>query len=153
MTVQTLMSPSPVTLRASDTLEHGVAALLQQRATALPVTDANGSYLGFLTMRQVLGLLIPKAATMEGGLTDLAYVHETLTDVRERFDALRGRTIGEFIDTAVPVVKKDTSIPEALWLLYHEHRCTLPVVEDENNRKLLGLVTAWETLAAAAEKK
>lgn len=127
--------------------------MLRHRATALPVTDGNGSYLGFLTMHQVLGLLIPKAATLRGGLTDLAYVHESLADVRERFDALRGRTVGEFIDTAVPVIKKDTSIPEALWLLYHEHRCTLPVVEDENNRKLLGLVNSWETLAASVEKQ
>lgn len=156
MTAQALLTPSPVTLAADAPLEHGVNALLQHRITALPITDSSGCYLGCLTIRHVLGLLIPKAATLpatlhEGGLLpDLSYINESLPDVRERLQGLWGRPLGEFLDTTVPLVRTDTPITEVLWLLYHGNHCVLPVVDEQG--KLLGLITSWHALTSAAER-
>ena len=53
-TVRELMRPAPATVRATDTAEYTLALLERTNCAALPVVDANGIYLGFVTKASIL---------------------------------------------------------------------------------------------------
>ena len=150
MTCESLMTTHLPTLRHSDAVEQAVQALLDHHVPGLPVVDDQGRYLGIFSQCRLLGHLLPKAATLDGGLPDLAYVEESFADVRERFRNLKDQRVGDYLDTKVTVLHPDTSLMQAVLTLYR-NQSLLPVVE-KDTRKLVGVVSSWEALAALKEK-
>lgn len=150
MTCESLMTTHLPTLRHSDMVEQAVQALLDHRVPGLPVVDDQGRYLGIFSLCRLLGQLLPKAATLDGGLPDLAYVNESFADVRERFQNLKGHRVGDYLDTKVTVLHPDTPLMQTVLTLYRSQNL-LPVVE-EHTHKLVGVVSSWDALAALKEK-
>lgn len=147
MTCHALISPPPAVLAKTDTVAHAVEQLLSHRFTTLPVTDAKGHYLGVFGVRELIALLLPRAARLGEDLGDLNFVSDTVDDLKARLGSLGKETLSKHM-AAHRSVRPETSVVEALLLLYRGE-CCLPVVDSAG--KLLGLVTATDAVARIAE--
>lgn len=166
MTVELLMNTRPTTLQATETVEHALNQLLKHHYRMLPVVDADGRFLGVFGIHHLLGLLLPKAATVPGGLTDLAYVRDSLKDLRRRVREIGEQSVQECLknhaeavsqlaphgsgEDTPTVLRPGTPLIEVLLLLYRT-RMSLPVVDPDSGR-LLGVVFYWEVFHKLAGK-
>lgn len=166
MNAEFIMNRQPITVNASDQVAHATDLLLQHRLQALPVVDDEGCFLGIFSVTHLLQLLLPKAATVRGGLTSLPYVHDTIDDLRTRLREVSARAVGDSIqqriqeiaklpvgesaDGTVTIVRPATPLMETLLILYHTHD-NLPVVDEESGR-LLGIVSYRDVLHRLAVK-
>ncbi|GBE11270.1 CBS domain protein [bacterium BMS3Bbin12] len=166
MSVELIMNRRPVTLQATDTVAGALELLLKHRYRSIPIVDADRKFIGLFEARHLLGLLLPKAATVPGGLTDLTYVHDSIEDLRLRLREVSGLSVRECLENhaeAAPesssaekadddtvLVRPGTPLTETLLLLYRG-RCSLPVVDAESGR-LLGVVSYWEVFRRLAGK-
>ena len=144
MTCRDVMIRNPPTLAADMTVGEAVRLLTGQRLFALPVADAAGIYQGLFGVDDVVGLLLP-SGTAEGLVPDLGFMADDPGEIRDRLAERAGRPIGPLLHREMPTMNPETSIVEALFLL-HKHRHPLAVVDPD--RRLLGLMTHWEALAA-----
>ena len=151
MTCATVMNARPLTLRVDAPVSNAVEIFLRHPGHTLPVVDAEGRFAGLFGIHRLLGLLLPKVATLKDGLTDLRYVQDTLDDVRQRLQEIKGLTVGEYLDDPAAVLRPDTPIMETLLMLYHHHD-GLPVVEESSGR-LLGIVSFRDVLDKIAPPK
>ncbi len=152
MTCKTIMLSNPQTLVPDDTVPKAIELMLQYGMRNLPVVDGEGRFLGLFTAFNLIKLLLPKAATMEGGLTDLSFVQDSLSEIGDRLREVQAHHVGDNIDTEnLPVVHPDTSLMEAMLLLY-QHRTHVTVVELATN-KVVGVVTTSEVLEAIGRAK
>lgn len=141
MTARLVMNDRPVTLRQTDRLRDAAEIILTHHFRNVPVVDDSGRYLGVISSNRLLASILPRAATMDEGMTDLSFVKDTLEDLRERWHEAQSLPVSEFMDTDVRTVTPDTSLTETLLELYR-NRTSLPVVEEETGR-LLGIVSHW----------
>lgn len=149
MTVSSIMTADPVTLRAHDRVGTAVDLLLGRRFLLLPVVDGDSRYLGEFDLWDLLSLLLPKAATLDKLVPDLRFIADDLPGLREKFANQRDRPIGPLARTSLPHLAPDTPVTEAL-LLFYRHRSALPVVDAAG--RLVGVLSYWDALAAIAGK-
>lgn len=139
MTVSQIMITDPPTLDPDDTVSHAVQLMIDKSVRNLPVVDKQGQLLGTFSTYRLINLLLPTAATMDHGLTDLTFIKDTLDDLKDRFKELCSQRIGDVMRTKnIPVAHKDTPLIEVA-LLLHKFRTRLPVVSNTN--QLEGMVT------------
>jgi CBS domain-containing protein len=141
MTARTLMNDRPLTLRRTDRLQDAARLILDHHYRNVPVVDEAGRYLGAVSANRLLGVLLPRVATMEDGLSSLPFVKDTLEDLRERWKDARDLAVTDFLDPDVATIDPDMPIAETLLTLYH-NRTSLPVVERDTGR-LVGIVSHW----------
>jgi len=146
MNVEELMNKDPLTIGAEVSFSSAYQQLLDLRVRSLPVVDADGIYKGMFDVYDVWGVLLPRAARLDGkSLRDLAFVSSSEGQLREKLRAAGLRRVTEFLDQDLPAIHPDTPLQEAIRLLY-QHDGNLAVV-DRKTGELLGLVSAWEILA------
>jgi CBS-domain-containing membrane protein len=146
MKCDAIVSPAVAILSSEDAVADALATLVQTSAGQLPVTDATGRFLGVFGLRQILGLLLPKAALLSDGL-DLSFVGDDLALLGDRLGRSAGETVGAHM-AAHPTIGRDTQLVEALLLLYRGDSW-LPVLDKYG--RLDGIVTAADALARIAE--
>jgi CBS domain-containing protein len=78
VTVSTIMTANPVTLRADDTVAKAAEIMQKHRYLILPVVDGEGRYTGVFDMWDLLALLLPKAATMDDLVPNLSFLSDDL---------------------------------------------------------------------------
>ena len=145
MTINQVLNTSYPTLKDSDLISEGTRLLLEHRYSALPVIDAHGRYLGIFNMHRLLSLLLPRAALIEGGVSDLAFVSGPMKLLVDKMLEHGGRRIDDVLVQDAPVVYPDTPLLEAVLLLYRNDG-DIPVVDRENGH-YLGMVAGTELLA------
>lgn len=139
MSVSEIMITHPPTLQPDDTVGRAVELMVDQNVRNIPVVDAQGQLLGTFSTYRLINLLLPTAATMEQGLSDLTFFKDTLDDVKERLRELSTQRLGDVMRTKnIPLAYPDTSLIEGAFLL-HRYRTRIPVVDKTG--KLLGMVT------------
>jgi CBS domain-containing protein len=144
------MITAPLTVRAGDTVAQAIDLMFQHRIRTLPVVDTHDVYQGLFGIHFLLKELLPKAATMnqERGLSDLAFMHDTLDDVRdtlkERLALLYPKSVGTAAHREIAPLSAEDSLLEAMLRVYHAG-FSLPVI-DEKTRKLVGIVSHWSVL-------
>ena len=146
-----LMILNPPALRVTHRVFDAVELLALHRVYALPVVDSEGRFVGMFDIHQLLKLVLPKAATMDHGLTDLSYVHDTLgtwPELRIHLQNIGDEPLADYVDTEVPVAHPDTPSMETLRRLYRSPTL-LPVVDDDGT--LAGVVTFWDVLHKLAQ--
>jgi CBS-domain-containing membrane protein len=148
MTCRLVMNTDVPALHPTDSVERAAALIIEHRLPALPVVDAQGRYLGLLGICRALSLLLPRAILLDGGVTDLAYMSETLPDLQQRYQGIRSRQVGECMDTHATVIGPDTPLMETLLFLYRSQNI-VPVVDKDSGR-LLGVVSSFGTLSTIA---
>ncbi|MBY0429701.1 MAG: CBS domain-containing protein [Rhodospirillales bacterium] len=147
MTCRSIMISSPAVLHCADTVGKAASILLDTALPGLPVVDDDGILLGVLTRHRLLGLVLPRVATLDIGIEDLSFLRETLDDLSGRWQEVAGEPIRLHLDLP-PVATPDTSLSEALLLLYRGE-AMLPVVENKGG-KLAGIVSARHLLSLLA---
>jgi CBS domain-containing protein len=148
MTCRDYMISNPPTLAADTTVGEAASLLTAQRLFALPVADSTGIYVGMFGVYDVIGLLLPSGAA-EGLVPDLGFMADDPGELRDRLAEQSGRPIGPLLRDDLPTLSPENPIVEALFLL-HKHRHPLAVVDAD--RRLVGLMTHWEALAALSSR-
>lgn len=144
-TCAAIMIADPVTLPDTATVGDAIGTLLSGRFHHMPVVDGQGRFVCLFGVSHAAKLLLPKAVTMEGGLGDVSFVHDSLADMGYRLDELRSRTVREIGDRDIKVVHPDTPLMRGLQLLVRG-RSLVPVVERDGGR-LVGVLAFYGLLA------
>ena len=151
MTCASIMTAEPVTLRDGDTVAKATQILLDNRFIILPVVDDGGRYKGQFGVFELLRILLPRAATIEGEEFNLAFITDTIDDMRDELAAQAGTSIRDHVRTDLPVLGPGTPIIQTVLQIYRS-RSPLPVVEEKTGR-LVGVVSYWDAIAAVAGSK
>lgn len=141
MTARALMNDRPIVLHRTDRLRDAAKLILEHHFRNVPVVDEAGRYLGVVSANGLLGAVLPKAATMEDGLEGLPFVRDSVGDLRERWEAVEGLPVTDFLETDLATIGPDASNAETVLTLYR-NRTSLPVV-DKNTGRLEGIVSHW----------
>jgi CBS domain-containing protein len=149
MTVNTIMTSHIMMLRPDDPVRKGLEMMHNEHVRNLPVIHEDGRFMGLFGIRQVVDLLLPKAARIEGGLTDLSFMPDDMGDVYHRVVDVGDRPVAEFLQPRedLLICKPGTPIPEVLELLHQSFHTSLPVlVLDDDATTLVGMVSGWDVL-------
>jgi CBS-domain-containing membrane protein len=141
-TARDVMDPNPTVLAATDTVGTGIGYIMEKRFRNVPILDAEGCYLGVFGVNCLLRLVLPQAALMERGLTDLSFVSDSLKDLRRRLKESEDQPVTICLSDEATVIAPDTPLLETLLVLYQTRR-SIPVV-DPKDRRLLGVVSYWD---------
>jgi CBS-domain-containing membrane protein len=138
-------------LKDSDSVGEAVQGMLDDRVSDLPVVDDEGRLIGLFKLDRLLASLLPKATLIGYGVPDLAFISDTVTQLRERMREVEAEPLRHFAIKADHVVHPDTSPVEIVLLLYKGAN-NVPVV-DRDSGKLVGMVAARDVLAALQAKE
>jgi CBS-domain-containing membrane protein len=143
MTCRTLMAAPAATVAPEDAIGAAAARLAAGALPALPVIAADGRYLGLFGRRELLALLLPRAAALGGGDEDLAWMDESLPEMAGRFGRAASGPVASHLARA-PALGPDAGAAEAVRLLA-KGAPLVPIVDERG--MLLGIVTADLVLA------
>ncbi len=141
-TARDVMDPNPTVLAATDTVGKGMGYIMDNRFRNVPILDERGRYLGVFGVNCLLRLVLPQAALMERGLTDLSFVSDSLADLRRRLKESEDQPVTICLSDEATVIDPDTPLLETLLVLYKTRR-SVPVV-DPKDGCLLGVVSYWD---------
>lgn len=128
LTVGDLMTTKVFTLLESDSLYTAKQIMEMARVRHVPIVDANESFIGLITHRDMLALAVSKLSDIDASTQD-------------ELDA--GTPLHEIMRTDVAVVSPETLLRDAAhMLLEHKYGC-LPVVD---GKKLVGIITEADFL-------
>lgn len=150
MTIHQLLSPSSPHLNATDSVAVAAQMLLSNRLSAIPVVDETGRYIGIFSMNRLLSLLLPKAVLLEGGVSDLSFMSDTLELLCERMEQHGAMPVSDVVEKNVRVLYPDTPLLETVLLLYRGEN-DIPVV-DKVSGQLLGMVVGTDLLTRVCKK-
>ncbi|MGE5147367.1 MAG: CBS domain-containing protein, partial [Candidatus Eiseniibacteriota bacterium] len=102
MNCSDVMSDPPLLLRRDDKVADALKKMLEARLTSVPVADAKGRYIGMFRVRRVIGLTLPKAATVDHLVDDISFIHEDLADLTRHLDTVRDNPVSKHLDETVP---------------------------------------------------
>jgi len=141
-TARDVMDPNPTVLSSTDTVRKGIDYIMENRFRNVPIVDDQGCYLGVFGVSCLLRLVLPKAALMDQGLTDLSFVSDGLADLRRRLKESEDQPVTICLSDQATVLPPDTPLVETLLALYKSRR-SIPIVNPED-RRLLGVVSYWD---------
>ncbi|MEW5728571.1 MAG: CBS domain-containing protein [Pseudomonadota bacterium] len=148
MTCKSIVAPVTATLAKGDSVAEAVKALAAHGFATLPVVDAKGHFLGVFGVRQLLALLLPRAARLgEDDMPDLSFVSDTSEDIKARLKSFAKESVGKAM-APHRTVRAETALVEAM-LLLERGDGFLPVVDEAG--KLAGILTAEAVVARLAE--
>jgi len=142
MTASLVMDAHPSVLQKDETIAAGIAKVMKHRYRNIPIVDEQGHYLGIFGVHCLLSLVLPKAVLVEGGLTTIPFVVDSLRDLRHRLKDVEDKPVTFCVTQDVTVVAPDTPLVETLLALYHT-RSSVPVV-DPDSHCLVGMVSYWD---------
>ncbi|MDD9876183.1 MAG: CBS domain-containing protein [Magnetovibrio sp.] len=148
----TVMAPMKTSLFADDPAATAIDFMVEKHMGLVPVIHRDGTFAGLISGDQMMGFLLPRALTTMAagtrGLTRASYLNESATEMHERLEALREKTIGDLVDPDVDVVGPETPLIDALMMI-KDRQYVVPVLDDE--RKLLGAISFFSVLYALRE--
>ncbi len=115
------MSPQVVVAKENTNAEQISSRLLAGEFNGVPVVDDKGAVIGMVTALDIL-------RAIQGG---------------KKLNTMLARDI---MTPNPSTVKKDTSIEEIIRVLVEKEIVLVPVVEDDNNNKLIGVVARLDIL-------
>jgi CBS domain-containing protein len=116
------MSPQVVVAKENTNAEQISSRLLAGEFNGVPVVDDNGAVVGIVTALDIL-------KAIQGG--------------KKKLNEMLARDI---MTPNPSVVKKDTPIEEIIRILVEKEIVLVPVVEGDNNNKLIGVVARLDIL-------
>ncbi len=145
-----IMHSPPTHLYMDNTVHEAIELLIEHHMYNVPVVDRNEIFVGEISVKRLMGLLLPVSLSMEKGLRNTSFMRESLDDIKQRLDAVRDKPIAPYIATDITVVYPDSPLIDALMLLFHKY-IRIPVVNREDGRlvggiSLITLLRAVETL-------
>lgn len=127
MQVRELMTPEPITISPTSSLEEAYSLMLINDIHELPVLES-GRLIGILTERDILSRVGPSNGENREGLN---------------------MSVEDAMTRAVEVLQPDTRLSEACRRLGTLRIAAAPVVDNE--LRLIGILSVTDVLSAAAE--
>ena len=121
MNAYDLMSPQVVVAKENTNAEQISSRLLAGEFNGVPVVDDNGAVIGIVTALDIL-------RAIQGG---------------KKLNTMLARDI---MTPNPSTIKRDTSLEEIIRILVEKEIVLVPVVEDDNNNKLIGVVARLDIL-------
>ena len=99
MTINEIMTTSPITLGLQDTLKQAHKLMLEIRIRHIPITDAGNKLLGIVTQRDVLAHNVAEAGTQEVKdiMRDTVYTISENEDIRAAGLKMQQYKIGSLV--------------------------------------------------------
>jgi len=151
MKAENIMTSRLFTLKPDDTVAEALRLMHSKHVRNLPVVDSSGVFVGLFGLRRLSHLLLPIAASDLGrySLTDLHFLPDESVLVGERWQDIANHPVVDYLEKKKKLLfcEPDTKFPELLALLEESKDSTLPVIVLKGmNRKLVGVVSAWDVL-------
>jgi CBS-domain-containing membrane protein len=140
-----LLRDTPV-VRADDTVEAAVRALLESDLPALPVVDERDRLLGIFGEREFLGAVFPGYVKE---LKHAAFVKRSLEDALEKRSSCRSQAVREFVNTEHVDVGPDFSDIEVAEIFLHHRVLLVPVADDGT---VIGVITRGDFFRSVADR-
>ncbi|MCB1695385.1 MAG: CBS domain-containing protein [Halioglobus sp.] len=141
-----IMHSPPTHLYVDSTVQEAIDLLVEHHMYNVPVVDRDEIFVGEISARRLMGLLLPVSLSMEQGLKQTSFMRESLADIKRRLDSVKSHPIAPYVATDITVVYPDSPLIDALMLLFHKY-IRIPVV-DRNNGRLLGGISLITLLRA-----
>ncbi len=151
MTCAEIMTPNPMTVRKDEPLANAIAILRDNHFRSVPVVDESDRMIGQFGIHALLRLVVPKIATMRGGLEELSFVNDDFEDLKRRLSDQCDEPVGNFAENDFTVVHPETALTHVALSLYNCHD-NLPVI-DESTGKLVGIVSYWDIVGRLLEDR
>ena len=149
MTIENIPLTAPtLCLQPNTPQRDALRQLLEQGVNHAPVCESE-AWVGLVTIRDLLGELLPISARIEDGLTDLSFVGDAGAMLTAHLKDMEQRPIAALVRRDVPTLKRDQSLMESALLLYR-HAMPLPVLASDGH--LLGMLSARALLGFLADQ-
>ncbi len=151
MSAELFMSPNPITLSANAKVSEALVLMCNHRIHNIPIMDDDGRFLGLFGLRNLLRALLPQAAILSPGLSNLDFLADNLEAVIECLQHVVDQPAGDYLDRDnVIICQADAPIMEVIRKLY-ETPASLPVVlVEDDGMKLIGMISNWDILSKLA---
>ena len=144
-----IMHSPPTHLYLDNTVHEAIELLIDHHMYNVPVVDRNNKFVGEISVKRLVGLLLPASLSMEQGLKNTGFIRENLADIKNRLDAVKNHPITPYIATDITVVYPDSPLIDAMMLLFHKY-IRIPVVNRDDGR-LVGGISLITLLRALEE--
>jgi CBS domain-containing protein len=131
-----LMTPNPVTLRATTPLAQAAAVMADRHLKRLPVVDEQGRLVGMVSRSDLLKTVVEGLRQRPAEPLQLPAGAPT--------------TVGEMMLREVPTVHRDTPLTETLDRLLETEKRRVIVVDDAN--RVVGIITDGDVVERAAKR-
>ena len=98
MTVKNIMSQFVAMLEPEDKVRDALRIMHEHRVRYLPVVIDGGNFIGLIGVRQVVHLLLPKAAWVAGGLSDLSFMPDELGELYHRLYEVGDQPVVDYLE-------------------------------------------------------
>ncbi|MCK9610820.1 MAG: PTS sugar transporter subunit IIA [Candidatus Cloacimonas sp.] len=139
VTVADIMVQNPIAVLPQYSLRELINLMGTHRVAGMPVVDETGKYIGEVNVLNLLKVGVPNYVMMLDNLSFLAS-YEPLENLFGKQDIL---FVKDIMTTGDVFIRPESSIIEAVFLMFSQNKRYLSVVKDE---KLVGLVTAMDIL-------
>lgn len=149
MTIETIPLITPtLCLHPRSSQLDALNQLLRHGVNHAPVCEAE-TWVGLVTIRDLLGQVLPVSARMEDGLADLSFVGDATAMLTAHLRDMGLRTVADLVRRDVPTLRRDHGLMETALLLYRQ-AMPLPVLGADGH--LLGMLSARALMQHLAEK-
>jgi CBS domain-containing protein len=149
-TLRDVISTSVVSINPQDTLREAVDTMVENRVSALPVVDARGYCVGVISVTDLLGVTKDLSDELNALSESQGLDHEALVQKLEQADVLT-EPVKAWMSTEVVSVGIESTIHNAATQMLRNRVHRLVVLDDQ--RRLVGVVSTMDLLAAFAEEK
>lgn len=132
-------------INENSTLRRVIRTMKLHRASAVPVVDSLGKYMGCISEQDILDAAVPSYMK---SMYDTSFM-AGLDQITVNLAGLLDEKAINFLDENYPYVSPDDSMSYAADLLYRARGTILPVVEGE---MVVGLITRIDVLAVALDE-
>ncbi|WP_107669007.1 CBS domain-containing protein [Cyanothece sp. BG0011] len=150
-TVAQVMTQNPITVTPQTPLSEAVKIIAEKKISGLPVVNEQGKLVGIISetdlMWQETGVEPPPYIMI---LDSVIYLQNPARYEKEVHKAL-GQTVGEVMSDKPISVKETQPLKEAAHLMHEKKIRRLPVV-DENNTKVIGILTQGDIIRTMAQE-
>ena len=129
-----------ISISPEKTVGEALEVLLENGIRAMPVVSKDGEYMGMFHFHYILKFLLPKPVRAEGGVDNLEFLTGTDDLVPERLMELSDRGVVDLMDLDRPILYPNEVFWAAIHMAY-KHDAPMAVLESENSKKLVGIVT------------
>jgi len=145
--VKDALSKDVVSLDCGDTIHEGLALMVENSVSALPVVNSRGICVGILSATDLVSLTRDLHAGISARQID-EFSHQWLLDQISEHD-LNRRKVEELMTDVVETVGLETPLAEAARDMINHRVHRLPVVDKDG--RLLGILSTMDVMAALVE--
>ena len=144
--VKDFMTPNPITVKPSESIETVVKVLAENRISGLPVVDDTGQVVGIISEGDLLvresPLQPPLYLTLLGGII----YFDSPAHFHQHMKKALGMSVQDVMTSKPITTKPETSLADAAHVMLDKKINRLPVLDQ--NQALIGIITRHDLVCA-----